>query len=212
LSNKGRRDEALSYLNRAQTLLEPAPAPGATQKAVAAPDHMDSAPQQSLQLAAVLNHIGSIYLDRNEPARALEYLQRALSMRESAVPGDRSAVAQTLNNLGSAYSKLNQPEKALQCLDLTLSIHAQLGDSAGESAARCNLAMLSLLQGHTDQAVSNMTRAVELDREINSSDLAAHQALLRRFEAERIAPPRPHPVDIRPSIFERLLKREERAA
>jgi tetratricopeptide (TPR) repeat protein len=208
LSNKGRRDEALSYLQRAQSLLEPAPTAGPAQETVAVSTHTQVALPQNPLLAAVLNHIGSIYLDRNEPARALGYLQRALRLRESTVPGDQSAVAQTLNNLGSAYSKLNQPEKALQCLDHTLTIHAQLGDSAGESAARCNLAMLCLLQGQTDQAVSNMTRAVELDREINSPDLASHEALLRRFEVEHIAPPRPHLVDNKPSIFERLRKRE----
>jgi tetratricopeptide (TPR) repeat protein len=208
LNGKGRRDEALSYLQRAQNLFEPASATGTAKEVALATENANAMPQQNAQLAAVLNHTGSIYLDRNEPARAVEYLQRALQLRESAVPGDQSAVAQTLNNLGAAYSKLNQPEQALECLNRTLTIHAQLGDSAGESAARCNLAMLSLLQGHTDQAVSNMTRAVELDREINSPDLASHQALLRRFEAERVAPPRPRIAESKPTFLDRLRKRD----
>jgi tetratricopeptide (TPR) repeat protein len=211
LNAKGRRDEALSYLQQAQSLLEPpASAPAAAQETVAAPASATVPPQQGAQLAAILNHTGSIYLDRNEPARAVEYLQRALQLRETATPADQSAVAQTLNNLGAAYSKLNQPEQALECLNRTLTIHAQLGDNAGESAARCNLAMLCLLQGQTDQAISNMKRAVELDREINSADLNSHQALLRRFEAERVAPPREQPAqskESKPSFFGRLRKR-----
>jgi tetratricopeptide (TPR) repeat protein len=206
LSSKGRRDEALSYLQRAQSLLEPAAEGKETALATAMGDGV---PSQDARLAGVLNHMGSIYLDRNEPARALDYLKRALQLREKAVPGDQSAVAQTLNNLGAAYSKLNQPEQALECLNRTLTIHAELGDSAGESAARCNMAMLCLLQGQPDQAVSNMKRAVELDREINSPDLAGHQALLRRFEAEYIPPPAPaRQPESKPSFLGRLRKRE----
>ena len=214
LSSKGRRDEALGYLQRAMTVLEPSAASAAADGAktvahTAASNGTSQVAEHSVQLAAVLNHIGSLYLDRNEPTSALEYLLRSLRLRESLTPGDQSALAQTLNNIGAAYSKLNQPEPALQCLNRTLTIHAQLGDNAGESAARCNLAMLYLLQGQHDKAVSSMMRAVELDREINSPDLTSHQALLRRFEAQRTVQPRTRigeSKESKPTFLERLRK------
>jgi tetratricopeptide (TPR) repeat protein len=208
LSSKTRRDEALGYLQRALTLLEPPDeaASGSTAPLATAPQ----TPVSQASLAAVLNHLGALYLDRGEPAHALDLLQRSLHLREGLYewnpPGDQSGLAQTLNNLGAAYTKLNEPDQAAQCLSRTLLIYSQLGDSTGEAAARCNLALLNLLLGQYDQAVTNMVRTVELDREINSPDLASHQALLARIETERAMQPRTRTADVKPSLLDRLRK------
>ncbi len=222
MSGRARRDEAMSLLQRALSIEEAAEPAGAgwldllahspeertppVQQASVQQAPAQPTPVPSTHLATVLNHVGALYLDRNDPSRALAYLQRALYLRENGEPGDQTSLAQTLNNLGAAYTKLNQPEQAAQCLDRTLGIYAQLGDGAGEAAARCNLALLNLLLGKYDQAVTSMARAVELDKEISSPDLPSHEALLARIVTERATRPHLRSTEAKSSILERLRK------
>ena len=59
-----------------------------------------------------------------------------------------------------------------------------MGDRAGESVTRYNLAMLYRAQGLLAEAVAALRQVVALDKQVQHPDLESDQAMLRQVEQE----------------------------
>lgn len=73
---------------------------------------------------------------------------------------------------------------AFQC---ALAIWEEVGDRAGESVTRYNLAMVYRQQGRLREAAEEPKQGVGLDASVQNPDLEQHRAMLARVEAERRA-------------------------
>jgi tetratricopeptide (TPR) repeat protein len=75
-------------------------------------------------LAVTLSHIGSVYADTGEPARALEPYQRARSLYEAV--GDRAGERTTRYNIAMVYRMQGHLEEAVDELRQVVALDAQV--------------------------------------------------------------------------------------
>lgn len=89
--------------------------------------HFFSTAEDTGFMAENFESIGNIYLDKNEPKRALEYFQMALGIWSRT--GDTSNVIKTYLDLVMTYERLNEPNLALEnhkfYSNLKDSVHAR---------------------------------------------------------------------------------------
>ncbi|MEM9482297.1 MAG: CHAT domain-containing protein, partial [Cyanobacteria bacterium P01_F01_bin.116] len=78
----------------------------------------------------MLNNIGSIYDNLGQYARALEFYEQSLAIRQEI--GDRRGEGTMLSNVGNVYASLGQYSKALEFYEQSLSIRQEIGDRYGE--------------------------------------------------------------------------------
>lgn len=74
------------------------------------------------ELAAASNNVGLALLRYGDYRRSLEYLNKALSIREQALSPDHPDLAQSYNNVGATYNELGNHAKALEYLLEALEI------------------------------------------------------------------------------------------
>lgn len=77
----------------------------------------------SVELAVMLDNIGSGHLQKGNPAAAKQLHERALRIQEAHFGPNHVQVAVTLDNLGIAHTELGNPEYAKQLLTRALQIH-----------------------------------------------------------------------------------------
>jgi tetratricopeptide (TPR) repeat protein len=84
----------------------------------------------SVIYAWVLTNMGAVYYLQNQFPQALEYLQRARTIKERVLGPDDPDVARTLDNISLALNKLGQPAQAIDLTDRSLRIYQrELGAS-----------------------------------------------------------------------------------
>ncbi|MFD0523464.1 tetratricopeptide repeat protein [Paractinoplanes durhamensis] len=64
-------------------------------------------------------------------------------------------------------------------------IAQEVGDRAAEAITRFNIAMIHRAFGDLDQAIDELERVVDLDRQVEHPDLASDTAALERLRQER---------------------------
>ena len=77
-------------------------------------EKMEQHQPDSKNLATGYDNVGSTYGDLGEHQKALEYLLKALAIRERVLPEDHPDLAQSYNNVGSTYGDLGDHEKELE--------------------------------------------------------------------------------------------------
>jgi tetratricopeptide (TPR) repeat protein len=78
--------------------------------------------EDSLDLSSLLNHGGWYLSDRGRYSEARPFLQRALAIREKALPSDHPDVAMSLNNLASLYNSQGRLWEAEPLFERSLGI------------------------------------------------------------------------------------------
>lgn len=159
-----RREQALAYYTRASTAQEQA--------------------GEYRALAITLNNIGSLYYELNQFGAALKYLRRSAAIHEQHGDPACAQLGQTYNNLGVVCTSLGLAQDALNYFVLSLSNQSARGDYASEAVTRANLAKYHHLRGPLSEAVSQMTRVVELDQRTASPQFEKHQAKLAQLRSE----------------------------
>ncbi|HIA37087.1 MAG TPA: tetratricopeptide repeat protein, partial [Flavobacteriales bacterium] len=76
-------------------------------------------------LSAALINIGTIYLDRGEPKKAMEYFTKSLKIKEEV--GHKGGVATALINIGEVYKTENDLNKAMEYFLNGLKIFQEIG-------------------------------------------------------------------------------------
>ena len=113
---------------------------------------------------------------------ALQWAQRGLGI--AAAKGLQETEGTLLTNIGTVYDSLGQRQEALDFFNRTLPIREEVGDRAGESITRYNIAMIYHGQERFSLAVAELQRVVELDRLVQRPELESDMALLAQVEAE----------------------------
>jgi CHAT domain-containing protein/tetratricopeptide (TPR) repeat protein len=115
--------------------------------------------------ASQLMQQGLQYFYAGQPATALSYLQKALTLYQEIK--DRRGEGQALGNLGLAYLQLRETAKAIEYLQQDLEITRELKDKMGEGQALGNLGLAYSRQGDTIKAVEYFEQSLEIARAIN---------------------------------------------
>ena len=114
--------------------------------------------------ARTLNNIGTVYNSLGEKQKALDYLERALALRQAV--GDRGGEATTLNNIGSVYSDLGERQKALDYYSRALPIFQATGDRGGEATTLNNFGNVYSDLGERQKALEYLERALALSQAV----------------------------------------------
>ncbi len=106
----------------------------------------------SLGLASIYNNIGTVYIDRNNPEKAVFHLNRALSILD--IQSNRSDFAErmmfTYNNLGLVHQKMNDLEKASEFYKKSMNIAKRI--NSRRNLAALNFGNIRYLQENVDEA------------------------------------------------------------
>ncbi|MFE9915893.1 tetratricopeptide repeat protein, partial [Micromonospora sp. NPDC005553] len=76
-------------------------------------------------------------------------------------------------------------QRALDYYHEALPIRREVGDRAGEATTRFNIAMVHRAGGDLDQAIRELERVVDLDRQVDHPDLEADTAVLEQLRRQR---------------------------
>lgn len=77
----------------------------------------------NVELAVMLDNLGTGHLQKGNPQAAKQLHERALRIQEAHYGRNHVQVAVTLDNLGIAYTELGNPEQAKELLERALAIH-----------------------------------------------------------------------------------------
>jgi tetratricopeptide (TPR) repeat protein len=151
----GADEDALRYLRRAATLLEPM---GAT----------------SLRSVA-LNNLGEVYRGLGELDAAAEWYLQALDIGRE-IGGH--AEGHALNNLGFVYMRQHRLDQAVATLEEAVSRHRASGDRGGEAQALMNLGTAQAETGSQTEARTSLTDALGIFNQIGDQERAAETVAL----------------------------------
>ena len=90
----------------------------------------------------------------------------------------------TMVHLAWAKQVLGEVQEALTLYHEALQLYEAVGDRAGESATRYNMAMMYRHQGQLAEAVEALRRVVALDKQTQHLDRASDMAMLPQLEQE----------------------------
>jgi tetratricopeptide (TPR) repeat protein len=159
----GAGEEALRYLRRAATLLEP---------------------MGAISLRSVaLNNLGEVYFGLSDLDAAAECYQEALRIgREIGGHAEGHALA----NLGRVYLRQHRLDEAIARLEESLSRHRASGDRGGEAFALMTLGAAQAEAGSRAEARASLTEALRIFEQIGDEQQTAETvALLTSLSAVR---------------------------
>lgn len=135
------------------------------------------------RMANTLGNIAVAYRQLGQAQMALDYYKLAMPIYEEV--RDKLGGAYIQVNIGLAHEHLEQRQKALGYYELALPILLEMGgDSYVEKTTRYNMAMIYRAEGQLEEAVAQLRRVIELDKQVQHPDLASDTAMLRQVEAE----------------------------
>ena len=83
-------------------------------------------PESTRMLAMLLNNLGSVYIEKNQPEQAFEFLSEAFEIRKSS--GDLYGMVQSHRMLADHYNRINEDDKALEQLRLGYALAVKVGN------------------------------------------------------------------------------------
>ncbi|MBN1442678.1 MAG: protein kinase [Planctomycetes bacterium] len=145
--------------------------------------------EKPLDVAAVYDSLGALYLVQGQLESAASYL--ALSVAQKAMAGDRYGMAITLGNLGRLNLRAGRSMDALRCFDLDLQIAEELGDERGrarmlEDIGRAHIGLMDF-----DAALASLRKCLEVAQACGLADLLffAHKdialALVAKYREQK---------------------------
>ncbi len=144
------------------------------------------------ELILYLNLLASVYRESGQLQKALDSLNEALPIEQTA----NSALGQamTFNTMGQVYTDLGQEDKALSYLNQALPLWQTVGQRTGEADALTYIGRVYENLGQHEEALKNLNDAMEIWHDIDNPDtsVAAEAApsgpsgrFSRRIEAAR---------------------------
>ncbi|MFM9952201.1 MAG: tetratricopeptide repeat protein [Saprospiraceae bacterium] len=114
--------------------------------------------------ARALNDMGLVYSFWGEKQLCLDYLNKALSIRENV--GSLGDIATSLNNIGGAKSDLGEKKEALNHYERSLDIQEEIGDKSGISTSLNNIGLVKSDLGENEEALKLFERSLDIKEEI----------------------------------------------
>ena len=110
-----------------------------------------------------LNALGGLYRQAGNMQKALEDLNRALTIEQSS--GNRGGEAATRNAMGRIYIELGQEEKALELFSQTLPVWRRLGNRNGEANTLTNMGKAYNDLAQREKALECLNQALPIFQE-----------------------------------------------
>lgn len=121
------------------------------------------------------------YLDTNQPKKALECFQTALTIRKALLSPDDAFIASSLSNVSLAHTELNQLDQSMdyqqQAIDIRLKTHSDLIGNSYSNMSSCLLRM-----GKADEAEEILLRCPSLKDMTDETFLRADNLRFTRYE------------------------------
>lgn len=114
--------------------------------------------------ANALNNIGYVYKQQGNIAKALEWYNKSLKIREEI--GNKYGIANSLNNIGRIYNIQGDIRKAIECYDKSLKIQNEIGDKQGASISINNIGLIYNNQGDIPKALEYYNKSLKIQDEI----------------------------------------------
>lgn len=188
---QGDYDQALGFLEEAQSALDGAPSPKPVERAQIWNDvawihfrrgNFAEAEQLLLEaldlvrasdaydaIASIYNRLGGVAYNQGEWDQAAGYLRKSIAIRESI--GDVVGLATSFNNLGLLEVEMGEFDNALKNLTASYELKARLGQAEGIAMALNNVGWLRIQRGELREASQALYNALDLARQINYSSL-----------------------------------------
>jgi signal transduction histidine kinase len=117
--------------------------------------------EQNRKTAAdIYNNLGIVHLNLEQYAKALEYLNKGLQLRQAN--GWKRDAAESYHNIGNVYYQQVEDSMAAVFYNKSLALHRETGDRSGEATVLMNLAGVYHEAGDYDKALELTLRALEL--------------------------------------------------
>lgn len=127
-------------------------------------------------LSSALNNIATVYENRGDIIKSLEYHHRSLKISEEV--NDTAGIANSFNNMGVLYYYQNDLVRALEYFTKSLHIRERIGDKEGISYCLNNLGEIYISQAEqkpgknekislVKKALENYKKALKIREEIN---------------------------------------------
>jgi signal transduction histidine kinase len=113
-----------------------------------------------LHTAGILNNdIGNILIEQNNPAQALSYLKKSLSIKKQF--NEQAEIAKTLNNIGSSYMQLKVFDSALLYLRESEKLKLLLNDKRGLGFTYENIGLIYEEKGEYELSLSYLEKSLQ---------------------------------------------------
>lgn len=159
------------------------------EEAVAAYESVLRTPDLSdATLAATLNNLGNAYSDLRETEKALQTLERALSIQRQIHGREATSSMETaLSNLGNVYLELGRFDQAIGCFNQSLAIQVgRFGEKSFSAAdALVDLGLTHERGGSLEEAADFYQRAYDILIEIGGPDYPDTKEVKERLESVR---------------------------
>ncbi len=142
---KGERDEALKYLNKAEHIFT---------RVAGSPLSVE----ECIFKAFLLRNRGSVFHRRGEFSRAVEIYRDALELvKDEAEPRLKKIRAMLLNSIGLSLMKAFKLEESLQYFNQALKLASSIGDLKTEIQVRINLGVVDNDMGRNQEALETLS-------------------------------------------------------
>ncbi len=115
--------------------------------------------------ARALNDIGLVYSFWGEKQLCLDYLNKALSIRENM--GSLEDIAISLSNVGNVKSDLGEKKEALKLFERSLDIQVEIGDKSGIANSLNNIGIVKSDLGEKKEALNLFESSLKMREEIS---------------------------------------------
>lgn len=157
--SQGKLDDALEFFKKALTIS-----------------------QSPLRRAQALTNIGYAYAQQENPRKAIESYEEALSLRSRT--GDRRGEAVTLQKRGEAYALLGKPTEALADFNRALSLYRVVADQRGEATALYSIARIERDRNDTPQALAHSEEAINIIESLRTK-VSSHELRTSYFATQQ---------------------------
>lgn len=114
--------------------------------------------------AGAMNNIGYVYKQQGDIAKALDWYNRSLKIREEI--GNKYGIANSINNIGRIYNIQGNNRKAIECYKKSLKIQNDIGDKHGASISLSNIGLIYNNQGDIPEALEYYNKGLKMQDEI----------------------------------------------
>ena len=120
-------------------------------------------------LAGVYAALGKVYPETGEYARALSYLNKALSIARLSF--DQDTIANILNSIGFLYMEQEDYAQAKQQFDQSLKIYLAENNQVEASRVLLNLGVIEQRQAHYEEALTQFKLSLQAAKATQISDV-----------------------------------------
>ncbi len=117
-------------------------------------------------ISIFFNNIASIYENRGDYQKALEYLIKSLEIKKEILPSKHLSIADSYNNIGSIYFKIGNFDNALKYYSVSIKIKKEiLPDNHKDiSKAHNSLGLTYFKKGDLDKALEYYLKSLEIQK------------------------------------------------